>query len=1003
MSGHGLRTGILFLTLLACHLGFLRLASAAAVIVIGSQASFRETLASREVWRYVYLRTGDVMPIVSKRPTTGDVVEIAIDRSLDRQQYRLKTEADNDRKVLRITGGSGVAVLYGAYHFAETLGVRFYLHGDVIPDERLARLTIPDCDETHQPLFELRGLNPWGSHAEGIDLWNTEDWKQVITQMTKLRMNFLGVHSYPEKGGQYDSEPTVWIGLPGDFDGKGRVKQSFSASYFNTLRTQWGYISRPTGEYRFGASLLFERDDWGSNIMFAQCPVPTTPDGCNAVFNRTGEMFGQAFTLARALGVKTCIGTEAPLRIPTPLRKRLVKQGKDPDDPAVIREVYQGMFRRIAATHPLDYYWVWTPEDWLWQGNTGEQTRSFVEDFKLVAQAKQAVNAPFELATCGWVLGPIGDRSAWYRSLPADVHVSALSEAYSGPVDPALEEISGRGKWAIPWMEEDNGILGPQLWVSRVRKDAADALAYGCTGLMGLHWRTRPIGPAISALARAGWTQSGWNSEAGNNPPGVPPTLKFEGPIPPYGKTKAVTTSLDTPITDSDDDPLYQTARHGIRGYRLKIPSGSYRVTLKFCETSAEAAGKRTFDVQLQGRTRVEKLDIFARVGHCSALDLSFDRVKVSDGWLHVGLEPVESVPCISAIVVEGDGFSRKVNCGGSAYKDYEADPPRTKRFNWGPAGTAYEPRGLPCKDFYTDWAPVMFGPEVGPQAAAIFAKLDSRVPLVSAFDGGAGALWPDDRPWGLVADEFEFVDRFEQLRPQVKGAGNLERFDYWLNSFRHLRAQAKVQCVWGRLDAAMKKAQAETDAARRKKLIESEVLPLRREVTREVAEAYRPLLATASTTGGLATVINWEGHVYRRMVKYRDAALAKLVDGPLPPEVASTEYQGSPRLIVPTVRTMLCEGEQLKLKVIVLDNHRPIHATLHWRPMGQGEYRAVELRHEARGVHFVTLNPIQGLGIEYYIRATTAGGSRLVWPATAPRMNQTIVVTPSLISTKLQ
>ena len=27
----------------------------------------------------------------------------------------------------------------------------------------------------------------------------------------------------------------------------------------------------------------------------------------------------------------------------------------------------------------------------------------------------------------------------------------------------------------------------PQLWVGRIRQDAADAAKYGCTGLMGIH------------------------------------------------------------------------------------------------------------------------------------------------------------------------------------------------------------------------------------------------------------------------------------------------------------------------------------------------------------------------------------------------------------------------------------------------------------------------------------------------------------------------------------
>lgn len=99
--------------------------------------------------------------------------------------------------------------------------------------------------------------------------------------------------------------------------------------------------------------------------MLGQCPVPTTPEGCNAVFNRTGQMFDEAFSVARMLGVKTCIGTESPLTIPGAVKERLLAQHKDPSDPAVVRELYAGIFKRIAAAHPLDYYWVWTPERWL--------------------------------------------------------------------------------------------------------------------------------------------------------------------------------------------------------------------------------------------------------------------------------------------------------------------------------------------------------------------------------------------------------------------------------------------------------------------------------------------------------------------------------------------------------------------------------------------------------------------------------------------------------------
>ena len=118
------------------------------------------------------------------------------DASLGQEQYRLRTRPENGRKVLGITGGSDLAVLYGAYAFAEKLGVRFQLDGDVLPDARIA-LALPQLDETHAPLFALRGIQPFHDFPEGPDWWNADDYKTYCTQMAKLRMNFIGLHCYP--------------------------------------------------------------------------------------------------------------------------------------------------------------------------------------------------------------------------------------------------------------------------------------------------------------------------------------------------------------------------------------------------------------------------------------------------------------------------------------------------------------------------------------------------------------------------------------------------------------------------------------------------------------------------------------------------------------------------------------------------------------------------------------------------------------------------------------
>ena len=66
-----------------------------------------------------------------------------------------------------------------------------------------------------------------------------DDYLAVIGQLPKLRMNFFGLHTYPEE--RPNAEPTVWIGLQSDIGADGKVKFSYPSSYMNTLRGNWGY------------------------------------------------------------------------------------------------------------------------------------------------------------------------------------------------------------------------------------------------------------------------------------------------------------------------------------------------------------------------------------------------------------------------------------------------------------------------------------------------------------------------------------------------------------------------------------------------------------------------------------------------------------------------------------------------------------------------------------------------------------------------------------------
>ncbi len=983
-------------------------------IVASRDARLPEQLAAKEVRRYLYLRTNWLVPFVLSEgtlPSTEAMVVIGskdrsfvkalakADReladsvaSLQPQQYRIKATEYEGRKAVLIAGGDAIGTLYGAYRFAEALGVRFYLHGDVVPDDQVM-LGLPYIDERGAPLFATRGIQPFHDFPEGPDWWNENDYKAILAQLPKLRMNFFGLHTYPEGG--VGPEPTVWIGLGDDVNADGTVQFSSPSSYQNTLRGNWGYVAKKTSDFSFGSAQLFERDAYGPDVMGDMLPGPQTSEERNAVFDNTGQMLNQAFTFAHALGIKTCVGTETPLIIPKIVRERIEAQGKDLTDPAVVQDVYEGMFARIAKTYPLDYYWFWTPESWTWGNPKDEEVDATVADLKAALAAIEKVGSPFTLATCGWVLGPPKDRALFDNFLPKTMPMSCINRNVGfAPVETGFARVEGRPQWAIPWLEDDPAMIIPQLWVGRMRRDAADALGYGCSGLLGIHWRTRVLAPNVSALAKAAWQQEPWNPQVGQ-PVVVPEPKKTAGRA--GGNVSAFP---NHPMADTEHDPLYQTVTYGMDAYRLKVPNGTYTVRLQFCEPHYREAGKRIFGVTLQDEKVIDDLDVFAAAGQNRALDYTFEDVEVSEGMLEIGFDSIVEFPCIAAFVVQGPQVAKKINCGGPAYADYEADMPA--------ADVDDRPRDLATEDFYADWAWSQFGPSVAPPLAVLFAKLDgganmemrgqgqTNLPRPSTWVGGPGGIQPDGRPWDEVKNEYAFVEEMAALRSRVKGPGHLERFDYWLNTFRYLRAVGQVNCTWARFNEAMEMVKKQEDQDAQKMLAREVALPIRKALIQQVGRVHELLLATVTTTGGMGTVANWQQHLLPSLLTEPGKELAAILGEDLPADAMPPDAcEGSARIVVPTVRNVLMADEDLTLKVILLNGAGTEGGSLRWRPLGRGNFSQTPLKHVARNVYTVTVPtaPLRGQDFEYYIEAKSSGADPLVFPATAPRLNQTVVI----------
>lgn len=437
-------------------------------------------------------------------------------------------------------------------------------------------------------------------------------------------------------------------------------------------------------------------------------------------------------------------------------------------------------------------------------------------------------------------------------------------------------------------------------------------------------------------------------------------------------------------------------------GHNLRVPNGTYNVTLQLSEPTREAPGQRVFGVNIQGRQVQTDLDIFARVGKLNALDLSFPDVRVDDGMLRIAFTRQIGEPVVGGLIVEGTtaatasapavAYARKINSAGGAYAGYEAERPRE-------APIEEQNRALPVADFYFDFARANFGDAVAARAGAIFASVDgTKMPMPSEWIKGPGGVQIATAPWPEIARRYQFVDELAALRPHVKGAGNRERFDNWLHTFQTARAMARVGWRRGQLDAAMRAVEAAPDAGQKRELA-AQALAQRIELARDWSRLMSLQVAATDTSGELGTLANLEQHSrgWLHFLDAHDDALQKALGAPLPLAIEpSSAYDGPARIIVPTLRSQVAPGESVALKIMLLSAGETLpRGTLFWRPLGAGKFRQIPLNHVARRVFQAQLPPLTDdqNAIEYYVQADFGNGAHLVYPATAPQLNQSVVV----------
>lgn len=106
------------------------------------------------------------------------------------------------------------------------------------------------------------------------------------------------------------------------------------------------------------------------------------------------------------------------------------------------------------------------------------------------------------------------------------------------------------------------------------------------------------------------------------------------------------------PIAGTTEQSLYQSCRFGAFSYRLNVPSGMRKVKLRFAEPFFATAGRRVFDVRINGVTVLNRIDIAKEAGGgFRPVDYEFD-VPVSNGQLVIDFVQQVENPMVSGIEV---------------------------------------------------------------------------------------------------------------------------------------------------------------------------------------------------------------------------------------------------------------------------------------------------------------------------------------------------------------
>ncbi|WP_084658461.1 malectin [Thermogemmatispora onikobensis] len=144
------------------------------------------------------------------------------------------------------------------------------------------------------------------------------------------------------------------------------------------------------------------------------------------------------------------------------------------------------------------------------------------------------------------------------------------------------------------------------------------------------------------------------------------------------GTTASTSNAIDTSgVTNPAPQAVYQSNRYG--NFTYTIPSltagATYTVRLHFAETYWSAAGKRVFNVSINGQQVLTNFDIYAAAGGANrAVVRQFSATATTSGTVTIQFSTVVDNAQVNGLEILPAGSAVQINAGGPATAPFVAD-----------------------------------------------------------------------------------------------------------------------------------------------------------------------------------------------------------------------------------------------------------------------------------------------------------------------------------------